>query len=88
MQKQLGLGQLEAALETFSAMKRNLERYITETERRWILMLEGNFAFIEGKWSEAEHFHRAVHRGVGGRKPALPRIAGTLPSRLDASGGR
>jgi hypothetical protein len=56
MQKQLGLGQLEAALETFSAMKRNLERYVTETERRWILMLEGNVSFIEGKWSEAEHF--------------------------------
>jgi tetratricopeptide (TPR) repeat protein len=56
MQKQLGLGQLEAALETFSAMKRNLERYVTETERRWILMLEGNLPFIEGKWSEADHF--------------------------------
>jgi len=56
MQKELGFGQLEAALETFSAMKQNLERYVTETERRWILMLEGNMPFIEGKWSEAEHF--------------------------------
>ena len=37
-------------------MKRNLERYMTESERRWVLMLEGNFAFIEGKWSEAAHF--------------------------------
>jgi len=54
MQKQLGLGQLEAGLETFAEMKRNLERYVTESERRWVLMLDGNFAFIEGKWSEAE----------------------------------
>lgn len=53
MQKQLGHGQLEAALETFAAMKRNLERYMTESERRWILMLDGDLAFIEGNWSQA-----------------------------------
>ena len=53
MQKQLGHGQLEAALETFAAMKRNLERYMTDSERRWILMLDGDLAFIEGNWSEA-----------------------------------
>jgi tetratricopeptide (TPR) repeat protein len=66
MEKQLGLGQLEAALETFSAMQRN-ERYVTETERRWILMLTGNFAFIQGKWSEAaqaiEQFISEVEAG-------------------------
>ena len=56
MQKQLAHGQLGAALETFSAMKRNLERYMTESERRWILMLDGDLAFIEGKWSEARQF--------------------------------
>jgi class 3 adenylate cyclase len=53
MEKQLGLGQLEAALETFEAMKRNLERYVTEGERRWVLMIQGNLDFIVGKWSEA-----------------------------------
>jgi tetratricopeptide (TPR) repeat protein len=67
MEKQLGLGQLEAALETFSAMQRNMERYVTETERRWILMLTGNFAFIEGKWAEAaqaiEQFIAEVEAG-------------------------
>ena len=67
MEKQLGLGQLEAALETFSVMQRNLERYSTETERRWTLMLTGSFAFIQGKWSEAaqavEQFIAEVEAG-------------------------
>jgi tetratricopeptide (TPR) repeat protein len=67
IEKQLGLGRLEAALESFSAMKRNLERYVTEAERRWVLQLQGNFDFIEGKWSEAaqslEQFIAEVEAG-------------------------
>jgi class 3 adenylate cyclase len=53
MQKQLALGQLEAARESFEQMKRNMERYVTEVQRRWVLGLEGNLEFLEGNWVEA-----------------------------------
>jgi class 3 adenylate cyclase/tetratricopeptide (TPR) repeat protein len=53
MEKLLGLGRLEEALETFEAMKRNQERYVTDNERRWVLYLQGTFDYIVGKWSEA-----------------------------------
>ena len=88
--KQLGLGRLEAALETFSRdeAEPGAVRHRIGT-RRWVSRRSRETSTSStGKWSEAAQSRRAVHRGGGGGKPALPRIAGALSSSLDAAGAR
>ena len=41
------MGQLEAARETFAAMKRNVERHSTDTRRRWVTVVAAELAMIE-----------------------------------------
>ena len=45
--RQLAMGQLEAARETFAAMKRNVERHSTDTRRRWVTVIAAELALIE-----------------------------------------
>ncbi len=50
---QLSMGQLEAARETFAAMKRNVERHSTDTRRRWVTVVAAELAMMAGNWAEA-----------------------------------
>jgi class 3 adenylate cyclase/tetratricopeptide (TPR) repeat protein len=51
--RQVAMGQLEAAHETFAAMKGNDERHSTEARRRWIEVVTADLHMIDSNWAEA-----------------------------------
>jgi hypothetical protein len=51
--RQIGLGRMEEARKTLAEMKVNLERRLTDHERRWLLAIEAEMNYTGGRWREA-----------------------------------
>jgi tetratricopeptide (TPR) repeat protein len=53
MARQIELGELHDAQDTFAQLKANLERFSTDHEARWVREVEGEMAYTAGRWHEA-----------------------------------
>ena len=51
--RQVALGRLEEARETFALMLENFERHGTHHRRGWVLNIEADINYMEGNWGEA-----------------------------------